>query len=113
MLKTFWGWRDEQLPDGTLIWRLPDGHTYVTTPGSALLFPTLCAPTGDPPLPPAPAAERCGQRTAMMPLRTRTRAQNRAQRIDTERHHNRQARLTSEIRASSRTAIEPLGSAAG
>ncbi|OCB34365.1 hypothetical protein A5676_02380 [Mycobacterium malmoense] len=113
LLKTFWGWRDEQLPDGTLIWRLPDGHTYVTTPGSALLFPTLCAPTGDPPLPPAPAAERCGQRTAMMPLRTRTRAQNRAQRIDTERHHNRQARLTTEQRASSTTAIEPLGSAAG
>ncbi|OCB18887.1 hypothetical protein A5674_07925 [Mycobacterium malmoense] len=92
LLKTFWGWRDEQLPDGTLIWRLPDGHTYVTTPGSALLFPTLCAPTGDPPLTPV-TAERCGQRTAMMPLRTRTRAQNRAQRIATERHHNRQARL--------------------
>lgn len=93
LLKTFWGWRDEQLPDGTVIWRLPDGHTYITTPGSALLFPTLCAPTGHPPAPTA-AAERCGQRTAMMPLRTTTRAQNRAHRIATERHHNRQARLT-------------------
>jgi hypothetical protein len=75
-----------------VIWRLPDGHTYVTTPGSALLFPGLCAPTGDLPAP-AAGPERCGQRSAMMPLRTRTRAQNRAQRIATERHHNRQARL--------------------
>ncbi len=91
LLKTFWGWRDEQLPDGTLIWRLPDGHSYVTTPGSALLFPSLCAPTGDLPVPTAP--ERCGERTAMMPRRTRTRAHNRARRIATERHHNRQTRL--------------------
>ncbi|GAA4536582.1 HNH endonuclease signature motif containing protein [Mycobacterium paraffinicum] len=95
LLKTFWGWRDEQLPDGTLIWRLPDGHSYVTTPGSALLFPSLCAPTGDLPAP-APGTQRCGERSAMMPLRTRTRAQNRAQRIATERHHNRQTRLATQ-----------------
>ncbi|OBG91523.1 hypothetical protein A5697_09710 [Mycobacterium sp. E3251] len=95
LLKTFWGWRDEQLPDGTLIWRLPDGHTYVTAPGSALLFPSLCAPTGDLPAP-ATGAERCGERTAMMPLRNRTRAQNRAQRIATERHHNRRTRLATQ-----------------
>ncbi|WP_084188004.1 HNH endonuclease signature motif containing protein [Mycobacterium paraffinicum] len=94
LLKTFWGWRDEQLPDGTLVWRLPDGHTYVTTPGSALLFPSLCAPTGDVPAP--TPVERCGERTAMMPLRTRTRAQNRAQRIATERHRNRRARLAAQ-----------------
>src|SRR5271166_5059245 len=61
LLKTFCGWRDQQLPDGTIIWRLPDGHTYVTTPGSALLFPRLCAPTGDPPALPTPANERCGE----------------------------------------------------
>ncbi|OBI22077.1 HNH endonuclease signature motif containing protein [Mycobacterium sp. E2497] len=95
LLKTFWGWRDEQLPDGTLIWRLPDGHTYVTAPGSALLFPSLCAPTGDLPAP-AAGAERCGERTAMMPLRNRTRAQNRAQRVATERHHNRRTRLANQ-----------------
>ncbi len=40
LLKTFGGWRDKQLPDGTVIWLLPDGHTYVTMPGSALLFPS-------------------------------------------------------------------------
>ena len=96
LLKTFWGWQDEQLPDGTLIWRLPDGHTYVTTPGSALLFPSLCVPTGDLPAVKTPAHERCGERTAMMPPRTRTRAQHRAQRVAAERHHNRQARLATQ-----------------
>ena len=106
LLKTFWGWRDEQLPDGTLIWRLPNGHTYVTTPGSALLFPSLCAPTGH--LPPPTPPERCGERTAMMPLRNRTRAQNRAQRIATERHHNRQLRLATQP---ARTDTAPIGPA--
>jgi len=94
LMKTFWDWHDEQLPDGTVIWRLPDGHTYVTAPGSALLFPGLCAPTGQ--LPTVQPAERCGERTAMMPLRATTRAQNRAARVATERHHNRQTRLATQ-----------------
>jgi hypothetical protein len=94
LMKTFWGWRDQQLPDATVVWTLPDGPTYVTTPGSALLFPTLCVPTGDvPPRIAAADTEGCGDRTAMMPLRTRTRAQNRAHRIATERHLNRQTRF--------------------
>jgi hypothetical protein len=93
LLKTFWGWRDKQLPDGTVIWDLPDGHTYVTTPGSALLFPSLCAPTGDlSAVVPTPDI-RCGNREAMMPTRTRTRTQNRANRINAERRHNRQTAL--------------------
>jgi hypothetical protein len=95
LLKTFWNWQDEQLPDGTVIWRLPDGHTYVTTPGSALLFPSLCAPTGDPLSADAPS-EHFGERTAMMPLRTRTRAQNRAARIAAERRRNREIRLAAQ-----------------
>ena len=93
LLKTFGGWRDKQLPDGTVIWLLPDGCTYVTTPGSALLFPSLCAPTGD--LPPSHSdgtQPRCGDRTAMMPKRRRTRAQNRAHRINGERRQNHNAR---------------------
>jgi hypothetical protein len=32
---------------GTVIWTAPSGHTYVTTPGSALLFPALAVSTGD------------------------------------------------------------------
>lgn len=89
LLKTFWGWRDEQLPDGTVIWRLAGGATYITTPGSAWLFPTLCAPT--PPRHhrghPAPR-EPGGERTVMMPRRARTRAQNRAHAITAERNRN-------------------------
>ena len=45
-MKTFCGWSEQQLPDGTLILTSPAGHTYVTTPGSALLFLSLCRPTG-------------------------------------------------------------------
>jgi hypothetical protein len=95
LLKTFWGWRDEQLADGTVIWRLPDGNSYVTTPGSALLFGSLCAPTGEAPISDA-ATECSGERTAMMPLRARTRAQNRASRIATERNGNRKTRLAAQ-----------------
>lgn len=92
LLKTFWGWRDRQLPDGTVIWDLPDGQTYITTPGSALLFPSLCAPTADLPAPPKARADRCTNRTAMMPLRTTTRAQNRSKRVAAERAYNHQRR---------------------
>jgi hypothetical protein len=93
LLKTFGGWRDKQLPDGTVIWVLPDGHTYVTTPGSAILFPTLCAPTGDLPSFDTDGTQpRCGDRTAMMPKRHRTRAQNRAHHINSERRQNHNAR---------------------
>jgi hypothetical protein len=96
LLKTFWGWRDEQLPDGTLIWTSPSGDRYVTHPGSALLFPQLCVPTG--PLDIAPRADVLhGDRTAMMPRRRRTRDQDRASMIATERAHNHQMRLTPRI----------------
>ncbi|BBY17979.1 HNH endonuclease signature motif containing protein [Mycolicibacterium litorale] len=90
LLKTFWtgqtGWRDQQLPDGTVIWTSPSGQTHITHPGSALLFPTLCTPT---------AAARKGKtadaaknRGLMMPKRRRTRAQDRRYRIDAERRLN-------------------------
>jgi len=82
LVKTFWGWRDRQLPDATLILTSPSGQTYVTTPGSALLFPSLCLSTGGLPAPEAdPPLDYCGERTAMMPKRRRTRSQNRANRI--------------------------------
>ncbi|HZU49618.1 MAG TPA: DUF222 domain-containing protein, partial [Mycobacterium sp.] len=93
LLKTFWGWRDEQLADGTVIWRLPDGRSYVTTPGSAILFPALTAPTGELPEPVPLPKERCGERTAMIPTRRRTRAQERSRRITMERNRNRDDRL--------------------
>jgi hypothetical protein len=92
LLKTLWGRFDKQLPDGTLIWTPPSGQTYVTTAGSALLFPSLCAPTGVL-TPPNPASTdlRCGDRNAMMPKRD-IRAQNRAAYVAAERRQNRAAR---------------------
>ncbi|MGY4648187.1 hypothetical protein [Mycobacterium sp. URHB0021] len=68
----------------------PSGQTYTTHPGSRLLFPTLCTPTAPinapaarvdmPPDPPS--------RGLAMPRRTRTRAQNRAHRIQAQRRLN-------------------------
>jgi len=96
LLKTFWGWQDEQLADGTVIWTLPDGQTYVTTPGSVLLFPSLSAPTRDisprSRRPPRHDGQRITDRAVMMPSRKTNRAANRAHRISTERMHNRRAR---------------------
>ncbi len=94
LLKTFWGWRDRQLADGTVIWTLPSGQVYVTSPGSAVLFPALTAPTGDVPQAPPSVDVHRGERTVMMPTRRRTRAQQRSQRIAAERNHNRDERLT-------------------
>ena len=109
LLKTFGGWRDKQLPDGTVIWLLPDGHTYVTTPGSAMLFPSLCAPTGDVPVPaPEAAGDYCGERTAMMPKRRRTRAQDRARRIAAERSDNHRIRVAEAVRSAACENPRPL-----
>src|SRR5262245_27796610 len=92
LLMTFYcgidGWREQQLPDGTLILTSPTGHTYTTRPGSAQLFPTLCQPTatlwaGEP-----PTVEHSGDRGVMMPKRRRTRAQNLARRIQAVRKLN-------------------------
>jgi hypothetical protein len=44
-LKTFHGgpggWRDEQLPDGSIVWTSPTGRQYRTTPAGFDLFPQL------------------------------------------------------------------------
>ncbi|KZS68124.1 hypothetical protein A4G28_23625 [Mycobacterium ostraviense] len=67
-MKTFHGgitgWRDEQLPDGVVIWTSPTGKTYRTVPAGAELFSN-------------PA-----------PRRSRTRADERAARIARARNRN-------------------------
>jgi hypothetical protein len=98
LIKTFWGWHDQQLPDSTLVWTSPSGQTYVTTPGSAILFPSLCVPTEV--LEPIPDRPRCANQSARMPKRRRTRAQNRANYIASERRHNRAARQATQHAAS-------------
>jgi hypothetical protein len=92
LLKTFWcgpgGWRDRQLPDGTVIWTAPTGHNYSTYPGSTMLFPSLCIPTATLWASDPPKVEAVGDRGVMMPRRKQTRADNRAQRIAAERRLN-------------------------
>ncbi|BBZ49464.1 DUF222 domain-containing protein [Mycobacterium heidelbergense] len=91
LLKTFWpgpgGWRDEQLPDGTVIWTSPSGHTYRTVPGSRLLVPALSLPTAVLP-PQRGAGVGHAERGAMMPKRRRPRATDRLHRIMAERNRN-------------------------
>ncbi|WP_237571168.1 HNH endonuclease signature motif containing protein, partial [Mycolicibacterium lacusdiani] len=99
LLKTFWGgpdgWRDRQLPDGTIVWTSPHGRTYVTEPGSKLLFPSLCAPTA-PVTITADEAERARAQhnpALTMPRRQRTRTQDRAQRVADDRRLNEEEDL--------------------
>jgi hypothetical protein len=91
LLKTFGGWRDRQLRDGTVIWTSPSGETHVTTPGSVLLFPALCAPTGAITQSPRTTLQST-DRAARVPKRSRTRAHNTQLRIAAERQLNRQDR---------------------
>ncbi|MGO4446108.1 DUF222 domain-containing protein [Mycobacterium sp. 2YAF39] len=82
LLKTFCGWSDRQSPDGTITLTSPTGHTYTTKAHGAAMFPALATSTGDLDLPDqTPATDR----TAMMPRRRHTRAQDRRDRINAER----------------------------
>ncbi|MCW2558376.1 MAG: hypothetical protein JWP55_2340 [Mycobacterium sp.] len=89
LLKTFWGgpqgWRDRQLPDGTVIWDSPSGQSYTTHPGSRLLFPSLCLPTAPVTVTDAATAHTAG---LTMPRRKSTRIADRRRRIDDERRRN-------------------------
>lgn len=95
LMKTFWGgpdgWRDEQLPDGTVIWTTPAGQTYTTTPGSRLFFPTWNTTTAE--LPPMTQPPPGSGRDVQMPRRQRTRAADRAARIKAEREDNAAQRV--------------------
>ncbi|ALI29390.1 hypothetical protein XA26_56000 [Mycolicibacterium fortuitum] len=85
LIKTFCpGWSDRQYSDGTVEVTTPTGHTYTTEPHGAALFDDLATPTGDLNLtdpPPGPGPNRC----AKMPKRSRTREQDRQDRIAEER----------------------------
>jgi hypothetical protein len=95
LLKTFCGWLDRQLPDGTVIWTGPSGQTYTTHPGSRLLFPSLCKPTA-PVGGTARAPSAQPNRALMMPRRNSTREKDRAKRVEAERARNREIRENPE-----------------
>jgi hypothetical protein len=86
LIKTFCpGWTDRQFPDGTVEITTPTGHTYLTEPHGAAMFPDLAHPTGDLNLPAPPAPNTDPTRGAKMPKRTQTREQDRQDRINEER----------------------------
>ncbi len=80
-LKTFGGWGDRQLADGTVVWTSPTGQTYRTSPAGADLFaqprgPACAAPTPN----------------------KRGRSKQRSARIAQARKHNRELRPVNEAR---------------
>ena len=107
LLKTFWGgesgWREQQLVDGTIAWTAPDGRRHVTTPGSRLLFPELSQPTATVLGAAVPAGHTAGLK---MPRRTTTRAQDRANRIHTERQLNQAEFAEPVVRDAAQSASE-------
>ncbi len=80
-LKTFGGWRDQQLADGTVIWTAPNGQTYRTAPAGVDLFPELGTSPCAPP-----------------PPNRRSRSKQRSARIAAARNHNREQRPINEER---------------
>jgi hypothetical protein len=87
LMKTFGGWDDLQLPDGTVVWTSPSGRKYTTKPGSRLFFPMWDTTTADLP-PPSLIVPSAGDRGLMMPRRRRTRAAQDAAYIKAERAKN-------------------------
>ncbi|QIV80124.1 HNH endonuclease signature motif containing protein [Mycolicibacterium frederiksbergense] len=87
LVKTFGGWELAAKPDGSIQWTSPTGHTYKKAPGAAILFPHWNIQT---PIPRKRAISLINDtdRDTKMPVRQRTRAQGRAQRINTERARN-------------------------
>jgi hypothetical protein len=95
LLKTFLLWGDEQLPERAVFGRSPS-HTYVTAPAQRAAILHLLHPTGYLTAPDPARAQKCPDRTAMMPARQHTRAENHAHYIAAERrknHNERQARI--------------------
>lgn len=106
-LKTFHdgsdGWRDEQLPDGTVVLTSPTGRVYRITPAGAELFPELRAPACTAPKPrkrsrsrekSARIARARNQLTALRPINAKHRRINRARRqeIDNRKWRNNMRR---------------------
>ena len=91
LIKTFCGWTPTATPDGTIHWIAPTGHTYTKAPGAAIMFAHWNIQTPLPRKRPITLINDANRDTKM-PVRKRTRAQDRAQRIKTERASNQHER---------------------
>jgi Domain of unknown function (DUF222) len=91
LLKTFYGgfgWKEQQFPDGTVVWTAPTGHTYSAQSHGGTLFPALAQPTGD--LGDITIPAESAHRGVMMPIRRQTRDQDRRDRITQERRQRKE-----------------------
>jgi hypothetical protein len=85
-VKTFGGWQDNQLADGTVVWTSPSGQTFATTPGSVEVIPEL--------------ADALGATTERpLPRRCQSRAAQRAAQVARTRRNNRIRRAANELYA--------------
>ncbi|HEU4361622.1 MAG TPA: HNH endonuclease signature motif containing protein, partial [Mycobacterium sp.] len=92
-MKTFGGWSDRQLADGTVIWTSPSGQTFTTAAGSVEVIPEL-----------ADALSATAERP--LPQCCRSRARQRAAQVARGRRNNRMARAANELYAARRREIE-------
>jgi hypothetical protein len=95
LIKTFCGWTPHAQPDGSIRWTAPTGHTYTKAPGATIMFPHWNIETLIP-RKRAISLINDTDRDTKMPVRQRTRAQDRAQRIKCERSRN-QLQLALEL----------------
>ena len=102
LVKTFCGWTPTAKPDGRIQWTAPTGHSYQKAPGAAILFPHWNIQT---PIPRKRAIslindtdrDTTGPHQKAMPVRQRTRAQDREYRINTERTRNQLQRTLEQV----------------
>ncbi|WP_250150057.1 HNH endonuclease signature motif containing protein [Mycolicibacter acidiphilus] len=94
-MKTFGGWHDQQLEDGTVIWKSPSGAVFETKPGSAEVIPEL-----------ADALGTTGQRPLRQPCQNW--ATQRAAQVARARRNNRVREAANELHAQRRREIADL-----
>jgi hypothetical protein len=85
-------WMSDERPDGTIVWTTPAGLRKHVPPRSRVLFPDWNTTTAVPTTPQLAGPPTPG-RELTMPLRARTRAQQRRQSIRAERARNHQRDL--------------------
>lgn len=99
-MKTFAGWRDRQLPDGTVVWTSPTGRVFETRPGSAEVIPELVDALNG--TVQRPLLRRCADRAARRAARVaRIRRENRV-RLAGNDLHDRRRREIAERRSRNR-----------
>ena len=112
LVKTFYcgpdGWTEHQSDDGTVTFIAPTGHRYTTQPFGAVLYPALSTPTGTPDIS-AGTGPPDANRGHAMPLRTRSRDEERQVRIARERGVRAELNAAAQPPPNPESPSEPAG----